>query len=145
MVRVVEPIIEIAAEYQRPSWVYGVAHIIVYGLVLLAAVVFAQIQVCTQNHQRLGPIGWVDFAMQHTAVLHAVYRDVDIVFRVEGEAAQYGIAVVAAGVYGIFAIAAVQSKKFTEKLVLRLVGKVVELDGAFQMLTLHLLQHQNVG
>ena len=116
-----------------------------YGLVLLAAVVFAQIQVCTQNHQRLGPIGWVDFAMQHTAVLHAVYRDVDIVFRVEGEAAQYGIAVVAAGVDGIFAIAAVQSKKFTEKLVLRLVRKVVELDGAFQMLTLHLLQHQNVG
>ena len=87
MVGVVQPIIEVAAEYQRPSRVYGVAHIIVYGLVLLAAVVFAQIQVCTQNHQRLGPIGWVDFAMQHATVLHAVDRDVDIVFRVEREAA----------------------------------------------------------
>ena len=72
--------------------------------------------------------------MQHAAVLHAVDRDVDIVFRVEWEAAQYGIAMVAAGVYGIFAIAAVQSKKFTEKLVLRLVGKVVELNGAFQII-----------
>ena len=145
MVGVIEPIIEIAAQYQGPSGVYGVAHIIVYGLVLLAAVVFTQIQMCAQDYQRLGPIGWVDLAMQHAAVLHAVYRDVDIVFRVEWEAAQYGIAVVAAGVDGIFAIAAVQSKKFTEKLVLGLVGKIVELDGAFQMLTLHLLQHQNVG
>ena len=107
VVRVVEPIVEIAAQYQGPSRVYGVAHIIVYGLVLFAAVVFAQIQVCTQYHQRLAPIRRVNLAMQYAAVFHAVYRDVDIVFWVEGEAAQYGIAVVAAGMNGIFAIAAV--------------------------------------
>ena len=45
---------------------------------------------------------------------------------------------------GVFAVTAVQRQKFTKKFVLRLVGKIIELQSAFEVLSLHFLQQQNV-
>ena len=59
--------------------------------------------------------------------------------------AENGVAVVALGIGGVFAVAAVESQVFADDVVMRLAGESRQFELAAQVFALHFLQKQYIG
>src|SRR6267142_1118817 len=145
LAREVAPVVEIARDHQRRA----LGHLAVQPLDqrahLLAPAALVEREVNADAMQRRGRAGNVDLAVQEAAALAPVERDVLVLGPADRVTAEDRVAVMAVRVDGVAPVGEVGPHLLREKFVLGLGRPVLEAHRVAAVLSLHLLQENDVG